>query len=130
MPARNCTVGSTNMASNTELVRSYSTNHGWITQASDRARRRRAQCHREHLLRFHDLGDGVGCIEFHSKMNAIGADYLAMSEYDSYKSWLGNEMEPGPADMALPITLPISLIACAAATKKTRQSKKAIFLAH
>jgi len=58
--------------------------------------------------------------------------YLAMSEYDSYKSWLGNEMEPGPADMALPITLPISLIACAAATKKTyaRQSKKAIFPAH
>jgi 3-hydroxyacyl-CoA dehydrogenase len=25
-----------------------------------------------------DLGDGVGCIEFHSKMNAIGADIVAL----------------------------------------------------
>jgi 3-hydroxyacyl-CoA dehydrogenase len=25
-----------------------------------------------------DLGDGIGCIEFHSKMNAIGADIVAM----------------------------------------------------
>jgi 3-hydroxyacyl-CoA dehydrogenase len=25
-----------------------------------------------------DLGDGVGCIEFHSKMNAIGADIVSM----------------------------------------------------
>ncbi|MFN7971757.1 MAG: 3-hydroxyacyl-CoA dehydrogenase NAD-binding domain-containing protein [Acidobacteriota bacterium] len=25
-----------------------------------------------------DLGDGVGCVEFHSKMNAIGGDTLAM----------------------------------------------------
>ena len=25
-----------------------------------------------------DLGDGVGCIEFHSKMNALGADIVQM----------------------------------------------------
>jgi 3-hydroxyacyl-CoA dehydrogenase len=28
-----------------------------------------------------DLGDGVACLEFHSKMNAIGADTIAMMNY-------------------------------------------------
>ncbi len=26
-----------------------------------------------------DLGDGVGCIEFHSKMNALGADIIQLT---------------------------------------------------
>jgi len=29
-------------------------------------------------LRWLDLGDGVGCIEFHSKMNALGADIISL----------------------------------------------------
>ena len=28
-----------------------------------------------------DLGDGVACLEFHSKMNAIGGDTVAMMNY-------------------------------------------------
>src|SRR5262249_39641484 len=28
-----------------------------------------------------DIGDGVACLEFHSKMNAIGADTVAMMNY-------------------------------------------------
>ncbi len=28
-----------------------------------------------------DLGDGVACLEFHSKMNAIGSDTIAMTQY-------------------------------------------------
>jgi len=29
-----------------------------------------------------DLGDGVACVEFHGKMNAIGADLIAMIQKD------------------------------------------------
>src|SRR6185369_2639033 len=28
-----------------------------------------------------DIGDGVACLEFHSKMNAIGADTISMMNY-------------------------------------------------
>src|SRR5262249_58940330 len=28
-----------------------------------------------------DIGDGVACLEFHSKMNAIGADTIAMMNF-------------------------------------------------
>ncbi|MGH9535064.1 MAG: 3-hydroxyacyl-CoA dehydrogenase family protein, partial [Terriglobales bacterium] len=47
-----------------------------------------------------DLGDGVGCIEFHSKMNAIGEDILrlataALTDRDSpFEAWvIANEGE-------------------------------------
>jgi 3-hydroxyacyl-CoA dehydrogenase len=40
-----------------------------------------------------DLGDGVGCIEFHSKMNAIGTDIISLTSQALKPEGLGNSFE-------------------------------------
>lgn len=44
----------------------------------DRLRRNGAEIRRNDGCSLLDLGDGVGCLEFHAKMNAIGADIVGM----------------------------------------------------
>jgi 3-hydroxyacyl-CoA dehydrogenase len=40
-----------------------------------------------------DLGDGVGCIEFHSKMNALGADIVQMVTQSLKPGGIGDQFE-------------------------------------
>jgi 3-hydroxyacyl-CoA dehydrogenase len=45
-----------------------------------------------------DLGDGVGCIEFHSKMNSLGADIISL---------ITQTLKPGgPATLSTPSSSP------------------------
>jgi 3-hydroxyacyl-CoA dehydrogenase len=40
-----------------------------------------------------DLGDGVGCIQFHSKMNALGADIISLILQTLKPGWLGDAFD-------------------------------------
>ena len=40
-----------------------------------------------------DLGDGVGCIEFHSKMNALGGDIVQMVTQSLKTGGIGDQFE-------------------------------------
>ena len=39
-----------------------------------------------------DLGDGVGCIEFHSKMNSLGGDIVGLDYSDPEARWAGRQL--------------------------------------
>ena len=41
-----------------------------------------------------DLGDGVGCIEYHSKMNAIGADIIQFTSQVLKPGGTGADLTP------------------------------------